>query len=169
MESFSIKTKLTFEDFRKLNFFLLYRKGITRFALIFGSMMLLIIFVPYLTSIPFWEEFPTFPFGIAFAMTFIPPYSIFRTARKNYNTNKMISEEICYEFDKETISISGDTFNSTMKWDQIFEITLSKSWLLIWQNSQVANAIPRRDITNEQIETIKDLVKNKNQIIKSFR
>ena len=70
MESFSIKTKLTFEDFRKLNFFLLYRKGITRFALIFGSMMLLIIFVPYITSIPFWEEFPTIPFGIAFAMTF---------------------------------------------------------------------------------------------------
>jgi uncharacterized membrane protein len=132
-------------------------------------MMLLVIFVPYLTGIPFWEEFPTIPFGIAFVMTFVLPFSIFRSARNNYKNNKMIREEICYEFDKETISISGETFNSTMKWDQIFEITFSKSWLLIWQNSQVANAIPRRDITNEQIETIKDLVKDKNQIRKSFR
>jgi hypothetical protein len=169
MDNLRVTTKLTFEDFRKVNFYFLYRKTGTKVSLAIGAILLLIIGFSYLTEMPFFNQFPAIPFALALAMTILPPYSVFRTARKNYESNKMINEKIEYEFDKDQISISGESFHSKFSWDKIYELSTTKSWFLIWQTRQVANVIPRRDISDNQIETIKGLVKDIPQLKKSFK
>lgn len=168
MDNLSITTKLTFEDFRKVNFYFLYRKRAAKISLVLGIILLLVIITPYVTGTPFWTQFPAIPLAIALMLTVVPPYSIFRTARKNYDSNKMINEKITYAFDKDTISVSGESFHSKLSWDKLYEIKVTKTWFLIWQTRQIANVIPRRDISDNQIELIKELVKDNGQIKKSF-
>ena len=169
MDKIKVTTKLAFEDFRKVNFYFLYRKTGTKIALAIGTILLLIIGFSYTTGTPLFNQFPVIPFALALVMTIFPPYSVFRTARKNYDSNKMINERIEYEFDKDQISISGESFHSKISWDKIYELSTTKSWFLIWQTRQVANVIPRRDISDNQIETIKGLVKDIGQVKKSFK
>jgi hypothetical protein len=169
MDKINVTTKLTFEDFRKVNFYFLYRKTGTKVALAIGTILLLIIGFSYATGTTLFTQFPIIPFALALVMTVFPPYSVFRTARKNYDSNKMINERIEYEFDKEQISISGESFHSKLSWDKIYELSTTKSWFLVWQNRQIANVIPRRDISDKQIESIKALVKDIGQLRKSFK
>ncbi|MBN7812288.1 YcxB family protein [Algoriphagus sp. H41] len=139
-----------------------------KFGLVFGLFMLLCIFIPYAAKIPFWTEFPIIPFAIAFTMTFIPPFLILRSAKKNYESNKMLSGETEYEFTKDFIRTSGESFDSKMYWKKLHEIKLTRSWLLIWQSKEIANAIPRRDVSDSQIALIKELVKDVKELKKSF-
>ena len=164
MDNLSITTKLTFDDFRKVNFYFLYRKTASKISLVLGTILLLVIIIPYATGTTFWTQFPAIPLAIALLLTVLSPYSVFRTARKNYDSNEMINEKITYEFDKDTIAISGESFHSKLSWDMLYEVKLTKTWFLIWQTRQVANVIPRRDITDSQIELIKELVKDNGQI-----
>ncbi len=139
-----------------------------KFASVFGSFMLLCIFIPYAAKIPFWTQFPTIPFAIAFTMTFIPPFSVLRSAKKNYESNKMLNGQTEYEFNREFVRISGESFDSKIYWEKLHEIKLTKSWLLIWQSEQAANPIPRRDISDDQIALIKELVEDVKELKKSF-
>ena len=169
MDNIKVTTKLTFEDFRKVNFYFLYRKTGTKVALVIGTIIMLIVGFNYATETPFFNSFPAIPFALGLVMTVFPPYSVFRTARKIYDSNKMINEKIEYEFDKDQISISGESFHSKISWGKLHELSTTKSWFLIWQTKQVANVIPRRDISDNQIETIKGLVKDIRQLKKSFK
>ena len=168
MDNLSITTKLTFEDFRKANFYFLYRKRTAKISLVLGTILLLVIITPYVTGTSFCTQFPAVPLAIALMLTVLPPFSILRTARKNYDSNKMINEQITYDFDKELVSVTGESFHSKLSWDKLYEVKVTTSWFLIWQNRQVANVIPRRDITDKQIELIKELLKDNGQVKKSF-
>lgn len=158
MDKIKITTKLTFEDFRKVNFYLLYRKGVSKFSLGMGTFLLLGTLTFYILEPDFYTQFPVIPVALGLAMTILPPYSILRTSKKNYNSNSRISETISYRFDNDVIEISGESFHSKLTWDKIYELTVTKSWVLIWPNGQVANVIPRRDIDSTQIQGLKNIV-----------
>lgn len=168
MERIRITTKLTFSDFRKVNFFLLYRKKATRVSLILGLILLLVVFIHYVIGAPFWTQFPTIPLAIAFALTVFPPYSVLRNAKKSYESNKMGNEVITYEIDKTTISISGESFNSSVSWDKLYQVEVTKSWLLIWQTREVVNVIPRQDISDDQLEMFREMITHNKSVKKSI-
>jgi hypothetical protein len=168
MTNLTVTTKLSLDDFKKINFYFLYRKRATKFSVALGTIMLLGILIPYIIGTTFFTSFPVFPLAIGLVLTLIPPLSILRNARRNYDSNKTASEKITYEFEKEFVSISGESFHSKLSWDKLYEVAVTKSWFLIWQSRQTANAIPRRDISDEQIKLIKDLLADNEQIKKSF-
>jgi hypothetical protein len=105
----------------------------------------------------FYTQFPIVPVALGLAMTILPPYSVWRTSKKNYNSDSRISETISYEFTNDVIEISGASFHSKLTWDKIYELTVTKSWVLIWQNGQVANVISRRDMDSNQIQELKNI------------
>ena len=96
--------------------------------------------------------------GHAFDPRHGQPILVYIYARKNYNTNKRISESISYTFDKDTIQITGESFDSKFTWDKIYRVTESKNWILIWQNPQVANVVPKRDFQEEELQAFKNMV-----------
>ena len=70
-----------------------------------------------------------------------------------------------YEFNDETITTTGESFSAKLTWDKIYSVTENKDWVLIWQNQQVANVLPKRDFLNEDLKTFKEIVKRQ----KSFK
>ena len=88
----------------------------------------------------------------------IVPLMTYFNAKKNYSSNKRISEEIEYRFEENYLDIHGESFNSQYTWDKIYKITQTQNWVLIWHNRQVANPIPKRDIWKGELADLKDIV-----------
>jgi len=54
--------------------------------------------------------------------------------------------------------MTGESFHSQLTWDKVYKVTETKNWILIWQNRQIANAIPKRDVWDGQIEDLKKIL-----------
>jgi hypothetical protein len=120
----------------------------------FGLLILLFIAFTYKNL----EDFPWFILFVSLFVTVGQPVQLYFTAKRNYNSNWRISETIVYEFDNESIQLTGESFNSKLSWNKIFKVTENNDWILIWQNRQVANVVPKRDFKNEDLRIFKDIV-----------
>jgi len=74
----------------------------------------------------FYTQFPVIPVALGLVMTVLPPYSVLRTSKKNYDSNDRISETISYGFDADVIEITGESFHSKLTLDKIYELTVTK-------------------------------------------
>jgi hypothetical protein len=157
MEKVVITTKLTFEDFKKVNLYLFYKSnrirvitGICIFALISS----LIIFS--LNIIPFDNSSYT-QFAVMLGIIVIPYFGIIIISKRNYNSNKIHRECVLYEFDHDAIFMTGESFKAELSMSTLFDLVETKNFFLVFQNPQFANVIPRRDITKDQIKHIKKM------------
>lgn len=154
MEKIILTTKLSFNDFIKVSYHLTYRKLSMKINTGIGLLVLLII----ISSTSSFTEFSWFLLFFGLFISFGQPIMIYFSAKKNYMSNGRISETIIYEFDKECIQITGDSFNSKLTWDKIYKMTENKDWVLIWQSRQTASVIPKRDFKNGELLIFKDIV-----------
>ena len=120
-----------------------------------GLFMLLIITF----SFNDFTSFPWFQLIFGLFLTVGLPVQVYFAAKRNYKSTGRISETIAYEFDKEHIQLTGESFNSKLTWDKIYSVTENKDWVLIWQNRQIANVVPKRDFKDGQLQAFKDIVK----------
>ena len=153
-----IKTKMTEKDFINVNFVFLYSK----IAMKLFTGVISIFFILSILTVAFTKAaYSTVitPIVLLAAM----PLMTYYAARKNYRTNKRISETIEYQFDKDSLIIKGESFNSQLTWDKFYKVTQTKNWILIWQNRQVANPIPKRDIWEGQLADLK-LILNEHKV-----
>lgn len=164
MQKMSITTRVTFDDFKKISFYFYYRKLAAKLTLVLGAGLLLMSIMPYLIGVPLFGQFPILPFALGLVMTIIVPFSIIRGAKRNYSSNRIMNGDITYDFDEEGVTISGESFTSTIDWANIYAIKVTSSWVLIWQSKQVANVIPRRDISDAQIAALESLASKKQEI-----
>jgi len=58
MEKTKVTTRLTLDDFRKVNFHLLYRKGVSKFTLGVGIFVLIGTMTFYLMDPSYYAQFP---------------------------------------------------------------------------------------------------------------
>ena len=154
MEKIILTTKLSFEDFIKVNYHLLYRKLSMKFMTGFGLLLLLMVTFSFNN----FKEFPWFLLIFGLFLSVGQPVLVFFTAKKNYRSNGRISETINYEFDNENIQITGESFNSKLTWNKIYSVTENKDWILIWQSRQIANVVPKRDFKNGELQAFKDIL-----------
>jgi hypothetical protein len=146
-----IKSKLTEKDFINVNFVLLYSKTSMK---IFTGIIAIFLFVSVLAAI----LIPKVSYSQAITplvMLSVLPLLTYFTAKKNYVANKRMSEIIEYQFDKDNLFMKGESFHSQLTWDKVYKVTQTKNWLLIWQNRQIANPVPKRDVWEGQIEDLK--------------
>lgn len=156
MDKFILTTKLSIEDYIKVNYHLLYRKWTIKFMTGVGLFMLILI----LFSFNSFTQFPWFQLAFGLFLTVGLPISVYFSAKKNYRSNGRISEMINYEFDTENIQITGESFNSKLTWEKIYNVTENKDWILIWQNRQVANVVPKRDFKDGELQAFKNIVRS---------
>lgn len=97
------------------------------------------------------NEFPLFNLWIGLFCIIGLPIIIYYSARKNYYANPRIGETIVYKFDREVVHVKGESFESTYTWEKVYRITETGSWFLIWQNKQVANIVPKKNFSPEQL------------------
>lgn len=151
-----IETHLSQKDYIKVNFYFTYRKISIKLFTGIGAFVLFISIVNIII-----DRYPSFPTGeLIFGIVFVfgIPLLTYLSAKRNYKTNARISEKITYSFDPEMIKVNGESFNSEMTWNKMFKVTESKDWMLLWQNRQVANIIPKRDLNIEQLNELRSII-----------
>lgn len=154
----NIKSKLTERDFIDVNFILLYSRTSMK---IVTTIIIFFLFGSLLTAF----FLPTMPLSQAIVpavMLSAMPLMTYFTAKKNYASNKRISETIEYVIEKDNLLIKGESFNSQLTWDKINKVTQTKNWILIWQSRQNANPISKRDIWEGEIGELKEILTQHN-------
>lgn len=155
MAKITINTTLSYEDYRRANYFLLYRKKVTLISLIVGVILLVGTMSVYLFVPDFYAQFPVLPMALGLLLVLLPPLSVWRSSAKNYRSDPRMQENFRYEFDEEKIQITGQSFDTVLSWSSIYKLEVTNNWLLIWQNPQMAMLLPKRDVRPEQIEGLK--------------
>jgi hypothetical protein len=143
-----LETKITFNQYLKLMYALTYRKPMTIFLSIIGLIM-------FIGSVLYFFGFnvpvdkpPYIQLILGFSFSAFLPFSVYKSARKNYSTNKRLQENITYDFTEEKVTIKGETFNSEWTWEKTYKIEELRNWILIYQNNIVANIIPKANFEN---------------------
>lgn len=153
-----IKTTLTQNQFAKLTGILLLKRLQVLFlliaviALIIGALIAMLVFG---NESAYMLVFVSIVFLALFA------YSIFNNAKRHYQNNPRIRQETTYDFSDRGVSISKEGFSSTIKWSEIIRIRKKAGLILIWQNKLVANVIAAKDVTPEQLSTLKELLQKR--------
>jgi|GEM_PF-4732378 len=153
-----IKTTLTQSQFAKLTGILLLKRLQVLFlllailGLIIGALIAMIVFK---NKDAYMLVFVAIVFLALFA------FSIFNNAKRHYQNNPRIRQETTYDFSEKGISISKEGFASTIKWSEVIRIRKKAGLILIWQNKLVANVISTKDVSPEQLKTIKDFTLKK--------
>ncbi len=161
MDKIILTTKLSIEDYVKINYHLLYRKWKFKLMTGIGIFMLISLFFTFDS----FKEFPWVQLLLGLFLTVGQAISVYFSAKKNYKSNGRISERINYEFDRENIKVTGESFEAKSTWDKIYSVTENKDWILIWQNQQVANVVPKRDFKEGELQALKNIVSLHSKVI----
>lgn len=153
-----IKTKLSENEYINASVAtILSRKYSKLFMLVFLIILATNIFTSTVTKDSLIPTIlpPILIFGVMF---FLFRYSLKKAYQKNYRA----SENIEYNFTDAHLLITGESFTSEMTWNKIYKVTKTKNWLLVWQSSQIANAIPLRLVSSEDLSELKDIIQKNN-------
>lgn len=157
-----IKTKIEFNEYLKLMFFLTYRKG----WYIFLSVIGVVFFVN--STLSFTEIFKVnstidndntlseFVFGIL--IVFLLPFLMYLRFKSTYFSNARIQEPIVYEFLNDQMKITGESFNSEADWSKTNKIEETRKWFLIYESKLSAHLIPKRNLSQEQIIDLRKIL-----------
>ncbi len=155
MEKINLTTKLTLDDYIKVNFYMVYRKGAVKLFTAIGIFYLCI-------SIIGFSYGHSFPWGLLCTGLFfilLIPTMTYILARRAYSLHSRMTETMIYNVDETHIQLTGETFNVQFTWDKILGVSETKNWVLIWQNKYIANVLPKRDLSIGDLNTLKYIVR----------
>lgn len=156
-----IETEIDSRMYMNFMFTMSYRKPATLIPTIIGSLMILISVLYFLgVNIPFNEP-PHFMLLLGVVIVAILPFSIYRSAKKNYPFLGRLQEKIIYEFTDEKIIETGETFSLEMDWNEICKVEELSNWMLIFQDTGSAIILPKASF-GKNLKEFKDLVRSKN-------
>ena len=89
------------------------------------------------------------------------PLITFITAKRSYAENR-IGVETTFDFDSEYFSIKTQFFSTQISWEKIYKVTQTTNWIMIWQNAQVANPIPKSDMFESDSIELKRILNRNN-------
>ncbi len=103
-------------------------------------------------------------FALAY-IAFIRPIFVYRLFHKNYYSTKLLQESVTYEFTEEKMKITGESFTSESEISSLYKIEELNNWFLIYTNRQIANLIPKKNLTENEVLEIRSIFLNTKGII----
>lgn len=149
-----ITTKLTQKDFINISFFLFFRK----LTIIFFMSLMVVWFVVYTIlniSANKGSYYDFIPMTVGLS---ILPLMTYLSAKRNFKANPRISETIEYHIKPSLLTLKGESFTTDYTWNQLYNVNQTRNWIIVWQTRQVANFIPKRDLSTTQIAELKKIL-----------
>lgn len=142
-----IKTRLSQSEFIKLTGMLLLKRLQIQF-LILANIGLIIaaliaIFVYHNES-----AYMLIFVGVVFLSLFA--FSITNNAKRQYQANPRISEELTYQFTDKGFQLSKEGYTTTVSWNEIIRIRKKAGLILLWQNKLIAHVISEKAIDDAE-------------------
>ncbi len=95
--------------------------------------------------------------GIYFLL-FLPALIYFK-CRNAFRTKNRFTERIVWTVDFEWIAMKGESFETKMTWDKIYQVVETKEVFLVYQTKLQANIISKREMSQEQVQGLRKVVK----------
>lgn len=138
----TVHTKLTKKDYINASLTVMFSRPFVRYFLV------IIFLIALINTVSGISNGANPLSGILPPLIILILYSsfVYFSVGKAYTSNARASESMEYSFEEGNLIIKGESFKSELSWDKVLKVTQTKNWLLVWQNRQIANAIPKRDI-----------------------
>lgn len=153
-----IKTKILLKDYLKLQYTLSYTNPVILFSTALTAFVFMLTLVQMLEGSAVDDAI----FWLVFLGAYIimRPIAIYFRAKKSFNTNQILQEEVTYEFLPDRLIVISPYSNSEMPWSKIYKIRELRNWFLIYQSDKLFNLIPKQSLSSENIVQLKKMVKN---------
>lgn len=145
-----LKIKVTFEEYIRLLFMLMYTKPLLIFIVSVDILLLTWIFV-YYTSLMDVSEPSYYQFFATLLITVFQPTGFFYIIWRNYHSSNQLTEELEINLSPTLIKVRGDSFYMELLWDKIYKVIEMKNWFLIYQNTLSAVIIPKQSLSEEEV------------------
>lgn len=160
----SFQTKITLEDYLNFNLHIFKQRSSFKFLRVlsyfFIFMSLFSVFYSWYTGEDMdWSSFGMIAF--AFFYLFGLPFLLKLNAKKAYNSNKMMQEPIHFEINDEAVLMNAESYQTNMTWDKVFKVVEDNHGLYIFQSKQAANLIPKRDLSEQQLNDVRTIIRSK--------
>ena len=153
-----ITSRLTEKKFFNASITVLYSRKVVIFITGLAIFLLIMFLLSAITS-----DTSYIPLVIPLIMLLYFPLTIFLATRNNFKNNARNTETIEYIIDSEFLLIKGESFHTRLSWIKLYKVVKKWGWLLIWHNSQTANAIKIDSLSNQEFFEFKNIL-NKNGV-----
>ncbi len=160
MDDFSITTRLTTDEYRKIMFVGLYKKPAFILATLLGLYFAMTILLDYLNVIDWYADTPTFEI-ICDAFLLLAPTLIVLISVRQFTSNPSFQNDITYTFSDNGVACQGLTFKSEFLWTHIIKQKDLGKFLILYHNKKFGNFIDKTKLTTEQLNFIKSKVRQK--------
>ncbi len=157
MKNIEVKVNVTKRQYLKFMFGRAYRRFAFIFITLAGLAMLVMTALYYKGDVESVAP-PYFQLGFGLFSVVGIPLLMYYQALKNYKTNMLLKEKSIYLFDSKSVKITGDNFNSDLPWKAMYRVKESSNWILLYQNRQVANLLPKCCFSKQQLSDFRNLV-----------
>ncbi len=94
--------------------------------------------------------------ALVFCLIWVP-VRYYIAGKSSFKRNQRLHETHHYEIDQNSIHIKGDSFESTFTWDKTAGVSENKNSFFIWQQKNIANIVPKRNLTVSDIDFLRQM------------
>lgn len=167
MNEFSITNKITFKDYLKLTYSMLYKGLYNKAIILLAILYLCFLAISFLFFPKMAYNYNLDMFGelVCVVAVATPLLMLFVTYR-GYKTNSTLHQQITTTFNDSNITQASESFSSTFKWNTIYKIIILNNWVLIYKSKMLANFTRFQPEDQLNIDALKTFVENSNPKIK---
>jgi len=158
-----IQAKVTFRQYLKLLYRLTYETPMMKFLIFVAIVIVVWIAVYYLDLFAVAEPI-IYQYITLILIVVVQPFVIFTTIRKNYYSSSHLREMLDMELTPKQIKIRGESFYMEILWTNIYKVVEKQNWFLVYQNNLSAIIIPKKDLSETETHTIREILKSANTV-----
>lgn len=154
MNDFSITTRLTTNEYRKVMFVGLYKKPAFILTTLLGLYYAITVTLDYLNIIDWYSDTPTFEIIFGLFLLLLPTLIVFISVRQ-FTSNPSFQNDITYTFSNNGVACQGLTFKTEFLWSHIIKQKDLGKFLILYHNKKFGSFIEKTKLTTEQLNFIK--------------
>lgn len=151
MNNMKIQQQLTKKEFQTASTIALFSKLSVK--IIYGIFVLLSISVVALKISKPELDMPFVPI----VMIIVVPIFSYITSGKRYDLNEDIRNLVTFEFENDTLTISGSGINTQLPVKSLYKIIEKKKWFFIQQSRQNYYPISKNNLIDDQVLFLRNL------------
>lgn len=155
MNKVIIQTQLKLEDFIAVNFAMYFKRTSVKIRFFILALFILAPWLLPVFDIPYNDPYPAL---IGIGIMALLMLGLYLGARRNFLTNKRLSEPMTYDFNDDRLLLTSESSNVSTSWDKVYKVTETKGALVIWLSAQLVNCIPKRDTNGADLAIIKSIL-----------
>lgn len=154
-----VQTKVTFKEYIKLLFRLAYKRLVMRLLVAVAALLMLWVIFYYLDIFNLPKPI-IYQYITLILIVVVQPAIIFATVWRNYHSSNHLRETLQMEILPDELSVEGESFYLKVQWEKLFKIVENPKYFLMYQNNLSAIMIPKKDMTKDEINRVKLILKD---------